>query len=153
MTTEKLVGSQLEALLPQRFPFIFLDSIEQYESNKRAKGSKNICSREPLLLDDACKEWPGAYVVESLGQLAIALLNMQYIDKQTPKILLGRISGVTFHSKIPLGSKLDLRIDMDAYVEGDSFIVSGYADVAGERKVTMNSLVAKIIIEDSKAKS
>ncbi len=150
---EIFVGSQLQALLPQRFPFLLLDRIDQYEKTKWAKGSKNICKREPLLLEDTCDQWPGAYVIESLGQLAIALLNIQYLGQQPPKIFLGRVSGVTFHEKIPLGCKLDLGINVDAYIESDSFIVSGYADVAGERKVTMSSLVAKIAVENGKVES
>lgn len=147
MDSQLILGSQLKRVLPQRFPFLFLDRIESYELGQWATGTKNVSPREPMLLHEGTTAWPEAFVIESLGQLAIALLNMASPESEPPKILLGGVSGVTFHSWFPMGCKIDLRIDVDKFVENDSFIISGHADVAGERKLTMNSLVAKIVQE------
>lgn len=141
----RLTSSEIKQILPQRYPFIFLDQICEYELNQFAKGNKNVAKREPLLVAEDCGNWPGAFVVESLGQLAIALFNLNTTGLSPPKILLGNMAGITFHSPIPMGCRLDLFIQVEKYIEGSSFVVSGYADVENERKVTMNSLVAKIL--------
>ena len=145
MKTQAIIGSELKNILPQRFPFLFLDRIENYELGKWATGSKNVSKREPMLLSESATEWPESFVVESLGQLAISLLNLESPDCEPPKILLGGVSGVSFHAPFPMGCKIDLRIEVDKFIEGDSFIISGHADVEREQKLTMNSLVAKII--------
>ena len=140
-----IVGSKLEALLPQRYPYLFVDRIEDFVIDGWAKGCKCIGVREPMLLADDTVEWPGAFVVESLGQLSIALINMNAADCAPPKILLGGVSGTSFENKVPMGCKLDLFVNIDNYIEGESFVISGHADVAGKRMLTMNTLVAKIM--------
>ncbi len=140
-----LICSEIELLLPQRYPFLLLDKIFDYELNRYAKGIKNVAKREPLLVDKDSGFWPGAFVIESLGQLAIALINLNNAGQLPPKILLGNMAGITFHSPIPMGCRLDLFIQVEKYMEGASFVASGYADVDNERKVTINTLVAKIL--------
>ena len=147
MNSNVIVGSELETLLPHRFPFLFIDRINDYELDKRASGSKNVAVREPLLVEEGCQYWPGAFVVESLGQLAIALFNLKQGENQTNKILLGAVSGVTFQAPIPMGCRIDLNIVVDNHFD-DSFVISGYAEVGGERMLTMGSLVAKIVLGD-----
>jgi 3-hydroxyacyl-[acyl-carrier-protein] dehydratase len=144
MSNKVIVGSELESLLPQRFPFLFVDRIYEYEVNRRAAGIKNVAVRERLLVEEDSQYWPDAYVVESLGQLSIALFNLAQGDKRPNKILLGAVSGVTFHAPILMGCSIDLKIVVRNHFD-DSFVISGYAEVAGERKLSMDSLVAKIV--------
>ena len=146
METSPIVGSELEALLPQRFPFLFVDRIDHYELGVSVKGAKNVAKREPLLVPLGDDYWPEAFVVESLGQLAIALFNLNTTNATPPKILLGGVSEVEFHSAFPMGCKIDLYVNVDKHLE-DSFIISGYAEVDNERKLTMGALVAKIVVE------
>ena len=145
MEIKPIVGSELEALLPQKFPFLFVDRIDYYELGVSAKGSKNVAKSEPLLVNLGDNYWPEAFVIESLGQLAISLFNLNDTNAKPPKILLGGVSDVTFNSPFPMGCKIDLYVTVEKHVE-DSFIISGYAEVNNERKLTMGSLVAKIDI-------
>lgn len=141
---------RVAALLPQRFPFLFLDRIDSVVPMETARGIKGISAREPFLLPDDATVWPMPFVVESLGQLAIALFNMSSATTPPPKVLLGNVSGVTFHSDIPLGCVLDLEVRMERFI-ADQFIASGRASVNGTLCMTMDSLICKIISERTTA--
>jgi 3-hydroxyacyl-[acyl-carrier-protein] dehydratase len=146
MNSKVIVGSELENLLPHRFPFLFIDRINDYELGRSASGSKNVAIKEPLLVEDGSQYWPGAFVVESLGQLAIALFNLKQREYKTNIILLGAVSDVTFMAPIPMGCRIDLNIVVENYFN-NSFVISGYAEVGGEVMLTMGSLVGKKCIE------
>lgn len=137
---------QVSTLLPQRFPFLFVDRIDEVVPMETARGVKGISAREPFLLPDDATVWPMPFVVESLGQLAIALLNMSSDTTPPPKVLLGNVSGVTYHRDVPLGCLLDLEVRMERFI-GDQFITSGRASVDGALCMTMDSLICKIILE------
>lgn len=145
-----LGSDQVAALLPQRFPFLFLDRIDDVVPMESARGIKGISAQEPFLLPQDTTSWPMPFVVESLGQLAIALFNMFSDTTPPPKVLLGNVSGVTYHRDIPLGCVLDLEVRMERVI-ADQFIASGRASVDGLACMTMDSLICKIIIEGTTA--
>lgn len=145
-----LIGDAIEAILPQRFPFVFLDQIVAWEPMQWARGVKGIAPQEPFLLPPDAKHWPMPFVIESLGQLAIGLFNLSQNTRPAPKVLLGTISGVSYHQSIPLGCRLELEVKFERFIK-DQFIVSGIASVDGAPRMTMESLVCKIIIEGAKS--
>ena len=91
-----------------------------------------------------------AFVVESLGQLAIALFNLSSEGGAPPKVLLGNVSGVTFHRPIPLGCSLDLEVRFERVI-ADQFIASGAARIGDDPVMNMDSLICKIITEGDAA--
>ncbi|MCG7536686.1 hypothetical protein [Pseudoalteromonas sp. OOF1S-7] len=146
MEKDFISGERITQYLPQRFPFLLLDQITSFEKNEWAKGCKVIAAKEPFLLQDTEQNWPSELVIESLGQLTIALINVSNDADKAPQILLGSISGVTQHAPIPLACRLDMSVRLEVLSE-DSFVTSGFAEVDGTRVLTMDSLVAKIIKE------
>lgn len=147
---QPLGPAEVARLLPQRFPFLLLDRIDSIEPARRATGAKVIAASEPFLLPPEATEWPIAFAVESLGQLAIALFNPSRDVTPPPKVLLGTVSGVTFHRSIPLGCTLDLEVRIERFI-ADQFIASGAAHVDGELTISMESLICKIITEGDAA--
>jgi 3-hydroxymyristoyl/3-hydroxydecanoyl-(acyl carrier protein) dehydratase len=137
-------------LLPQRFPFLLLDRIDSVVPMQRATGRKTVGALEPFLLPPEAQEWPMAFVVESLGQLAIALFNLSSKGGAPPKVLLGNVSGVTFHRPIPLGCSLDLEVRIERVI-AHQFIASGAARIGDDPVMTMDSLICKIITEGDAA--
>lgn len=146
--TAPLGADAVATLLPQRFPFLFLDRIDAYEPMGWARGCKGIGTSEPYLLPADARIWPMPFVVESLGQLAIALFNLSQGAAEPPKVLLGTVSGVTFHCDIPLGCRLDLDVKIERVI-ADQFIASGRASVNGQLCLSMDSLICKILTERS----
>ncbi|MEL6678820.1 MAG: hypothetical protein AAFQ51_08945 [Pseudomonadota bacterium] len=144
---EPLIGSALTAILPQRFPYLMLDRIDAYEPWTHAHGVKCIAADEPNLLRQSDTHWPMPFVIESLGQLAIGLINLSHGGETAAKVLLGNVSDVTFYDPAPLGSKLDLQIQIDRVID-DQFIASGRADADGRPVMTMGSIICKFILGD-----
>lgn len=145
-TVKPLRGAALQAVLPQRFPFLLLDRIDTWQPMRHATGCKAVGSVEPYLLHNGETEWPMPFVIESLGQLAIALFNLSQPDGTAPKVLLGNVSGVTYHAPIPLGSYLDLEVRIERVID-DQFIASGIARLHGAPCMEMDSLICKILNE------
>ena len=147
---QPLGPAEVARLLPQRFPFLLLDRIDSFVPMQSATGRKVIGAVEPFLLPPEAQEWPMAFVVESLGQLAIALFNLSSDAGAPPKVLLGNVSGVTFHCPIPLGCSLNLEVLIERVI-ADQFIASGAARIGGEPVMTMDSLICKIITKGNPA--
>ena len=139
-----IVGAALSAVLPQRFPFMMLDQITAWETGAWARGVKCVAAHEPLLTDPGARFWPEPYVIESLGQLAIALFNLDAGDGAAPTVLLGSVAGVTYHKRIPLGARLDLEVRIERFF-GDSFVCSGRCDIDGVQHLEMEALTCKIL--------
>lgn len=142
---EPLYGADLQSILPQRFPFLLLDRIDDWQEMVSARGCKTIGTTEPFLLNAGETKWPMPFVIESLGQLAIALLNLSQPSGKAPKVLLGSVSGVTYHMPIPLGSHLEFEVCIERVIK-DQFITSGKAYLDDQLCLTMDSLICKIIL-------
>lgn len=71
-----LDASQIEKIIPHRFPFLLVDRVLHLEPNRRAVGVKNVSYNEPFFQG----HWPGrpimpgVLVVEAMAQLAGILL-------------------------------------------------------------------------------
>lgn len=144
---EPIVGAALMKFLPQRFPYLMLDRIEAYEPWKWAHGVKCVSKDEPYLTNDTDENWPMHYVIESLGQLAIGLINVSNVGDSPATVLLGNVSGVKFFDPAPLGSQIDMEIRIDRVI-GDQFVASGRADNGDRPIMTMDSIVCKFISGD-----
>jgi 3-hydroxymyristoyl/3-hydroxydecanoyl-(acyl carrier protein) dehydratase len=74
--TERHDSAALLRLLPHRFPFIFVDSIEVIEAGKRVRGFKRITGSECLLDPESGVPiaWPNLLVIEALAQSSVGIL-------------------------------------------------------------------------------
>lgn len=72
---DRLEGAALQRLLPHRFPFLFLDSLETLEDG-RARGVKRVTGGECLLdpVTGAPLHWPNLLVLEGLAQATAIIL-------------------------------------------------------------------------------
>ena len=74
--TERHDSTALLRLLPHRFPFIFVDSIEVLEAGKRVRGLKRVTGSECLLDPQTGVPiaWPNLLVIEALAQSSVGIL-------------------------------------------------------------------------------
>ncbi|MDB5100818.1 MAG: fabZ [Cyanobacteria bacterium RYN_339] len=70
--------TEIFKLLPHRPPMLMLDFITAYEAGKWIQGVKQVMSNDPLLAGHFPGQpiFPGALVIEALGQLTVALLKL-----------------------------------------------------------------------------
>jgi 3-hydroxyacyl-[acyl-carrier-protein] dehydratase len=71
---------EVRALLPQKFPFLMVDKIVEWEKGKRAVALKNITGNEIWFLGHFPNRavLPGALVIEGMAQTAILLFRKSF---------------------------------------------------------------------------
>jgi 3-hydroxyacyl-[acyl-carrier-protein] dehydratase len=136
-----LAAEQLQHCLPHRYPYLLVDCIEAYEPGQWIRGVKNIASWEPMLVPPGIKEYPVGLVIESIGQIAIALFNLSRTDRVPPDILLGSLNDVVIAQPVPLGCRLELYAEVGRELD-NGFIFSGAASLNGRCVLSLGSLIA-----------
>jgi 3-hydroxyacyl-[acyl-carrier-protein] dehydratase len=69
-------GESMHGLLPHRYPFLFVDTLEVLEHGRRARGLKRVTGEECLFDPNtgAPLGWPNLLVLEALAQATAAVL-------------------------------------------------------------------------------
>ena len=116
LKTEKTISlniKEIQEIIPHRYPFLFVDSIESLEPLKRAVGYKNVTMNEYFFQGHFPQEpvLPGVIIIEALAQVgAIALL---YDEKFRGKIAyFGGIKNARFREKVVPGDRLRLEVEI-----------------------------------------
>ena len=116
LKTEKTISlniKEIQEIIPHRYPFLFVDSIESLEPLKRAVGYKNVTMNEYFFQGHFPQEpvLPGVIIIEALAQVgAIALL---YDEKFRGKIAyFGGIKNARFREKVVPGNRLRLEVEI-----------------------------------------
>lgn len=138
MAVEKIVEC-----LPHRYPYLLVDRIDGFEPGRWITGVKNVAGYEPMLVQQGAKNYPVGLVVESIGQIAIALFNLSRADKHPPEILLGAINDVAVTGSFPMGCCLELYAEVVKELD-NGFVFSGHASINGEKILTLGSLIAMV---------
>ena len=104
---------EIQEIIPHRYPFLFVDSIESLEPLKGAVGYKNVTMNEYFFQGHFPQEpvLPGVIIIEALAQVgAIALL---YDEKFRGKIAyFGGIKNARFREKVVPGDRLRLEVQI-----------------------------------------
>lgn len=134
---------QISALLPHRYPFLLVDRIVDYQPNEWIKGIKNINAQDILMRDRGHAHYPAALVVESIGQLGIALFNLSRASEKPADIVLGSINDVRIHARI----RPDVSLQIEAKIErllDNGLILSGRALLDGVEVLSVGNLIAMV---------
>lgn len=112
-TTTVLDTTQIQAIIPHRYPFLLVDRIVEMEVGKRAVGIKNVTINEPFFQGHfpSYPVMPGVLIVEALAQVgAVAVLSME-----ENKGKLGFFAGIDqfrFKEQVKPGDTLRLEVEM-----------------------------------------
>jgi 3-hydroxyacyl-[acyl-carrier-protein] dehydratase len=132
LTTQEIID-----MLPQRYPFLFIDKVIQLIPGKSGTGIKNVTANEPYFQGHFPQKMimPGVMIVECCAQLAgIVLVSEQKLKKQQVEYL-ASIQRFDFKGVVVPGNQLQIE------ASGFKFI-HNLIQVTVQAKVD-NSIVAK----------
>lgn len=102
-----LSTKQIMDIIPHRYPFLLIDTVEELEVGKRATAKKCVTINEPFFTGHFPGEpiMPGVLIIEALAQTgAIAMLSLP--ENKGKLALFGGIKNARFKGKVVPGDVL-----------------------------------------------
>lgn len=143
-----LTAKELMKYLPHRYPFFFIDRVEEVEAGKRAVAIKNVTINEPFFQGHFpdYPVMPGVLQIEAMAQAAIAPLIMQEKEGDSGSVLdgklgfLGAVNKAKFKRQVEPGDVLRIEVEyikqrkQIAVVKGICYVGE---EVASEAEITI----------------
>ena len=105
--------TDIQNILPHRYPFLLVDRITEMEEGKSIKGIKNVTMNEPYFVGHFPQEpvMPGVLIVEAMAQAgAVAVLSMEQFKGKTAYF--GGIDKAKFRRKVVPGDTLRIEVEI-----------------------------------------
>lgn len=106
---------EIKSLIPHRYPFLLVDTVEVVEENKRGIGTKCVTANEHFFEGHFPQQpiMPGVLIIEALAQTALVLLkaSAEGPAKDKTAYFLG-IDEAKFRNPVYPGSVLKLEIEV-----------------------------------------
>lgn len=138
--------TQIQAILPHRYPFLLVDRIIEYEPRKRVVGIKNVTANEPFFAGHfpGAPVMPGVLIIEAMAQTAGVMMLANLPDREQKLVFFTGIDGAKFRRPVVPGDQLRLELTVlrlrpryiklrgEAYVDSqlvaEAFIASSLVD-------------------------
>ena len=132
---------EIRELVPQKFPFLFIDRVIEYQKDNKIVCLKNISGNEAFFAghfpDFAIM--PGVLILEAMAQASIILFRKSFnSDKDKGKVFLLASANIRFSKPVFPGDQLLLEINTEKVIS-NAAIVKGVAKV-GEKIVSKATL-------------
>lgn len=106
-------AKEIMEIIPHRYPFLLIDTIEELEPGVRAVGKKCVSMNEPYFQGHfpGNPVMPGVLIIEALAQVgAVAILSQPEWKGRTAYF--AGIDGVKFKQKVVPGDVLNLEMEI-----------------------------------------
>ena len=126
--------TQIQAILPHRFPFLLVDRIVEYEPGKRVVGIKNVTLNEPFFAGHfpGAPVMPGVLIVEAMAQTAGVLMLGNLPDRKNKLVFFTGIDRAKFRRPVVPGDQLRLELTVLKYRPDRYIKLRGMALVDGQ---------------------
>lgn len=117
---------QVKKLLPQKYPFLFIDKVLELIPGQKIVAVKNVSGNEYFFEGHFPKEavMPGALIIEGMAQASIILFKVSYAAEDEDMIYLFGGARVRFLQKVVPGDQLRMEMEFDK-VTSNAAIVLG----------------------------
>jgi 3-hydroxyacyl-[acyl-carrier-protein] dehydratase len=138
----------IQAYLPHRYPFLFVDRIIELEQHKRAVGLKNVTYNEPFFKGHFPEQpiMPGVLILEAMAQVAGVLAFYSLGGRRGHIPLFTGIDKAKFRTPVVPGDQLRLELEVTRRRGDRVWAFIGRATVNG-KLVAEAELQAMIITE------
>jgi 3-hydroxyacyl-[acyl-carrier-protein] dehydratase len=137
-----ILFEEIRNLLPQKYPFLFIDRVVEFEEGKKIVCVKNVSGNEPVFVghfpDFAIM--PGVLIIEAMAQASIILFKKSLAIKhgENTVFLLASVSNARFTKPVFPGDQLLIEIIVEKIVSKGAII---HATVnVGEKTVAKANL-------------
>lgn len=140
--------TDIQKILPHRFPFLLVDRVVELEPGKRLVAIKNVTVNEPFFAGHfpGAPVMPGVLIVEALAQAAGLLVAYDRHTAPNEYLLFAGIDNVRFRIPVVPGDTLTLTVDAKR-IRSRSAQLHGTATVGG--KVAAEADLFSILTEIS----
>jgi 3-hydroxyacyl-[acyl-carrier-protein] dehydratase len=124
--------TQIQEILPHRYPFLLVDRITEMEKGKSIVGFKNISISEPAFMGHFPGHpiYPGVLILEGMAQaggvLALKSNDLSTEELQNKVIYFMSIDKAKFRSPVKPGDKLEYKIEI-IKLRGTLIVLDGKA--------------------------
>src|SRR5713226_4083064 len=114
--------TQIQAILPHRFPFLLIDRVLEVERRKKLVALKNVTANEPFFAGHfpGFPIMPGVLVVEAMAQAGGALLLMEIEDRNDKLMVFTGIERARFRRPVVPGDQLRIEVVMLSWKQSAS---------------------------------
>ncbi|HHT9112802.1 MAG: 3-hydroxyacyl-ACP dehydratase FabZ [Planctomycetes bacterium] len=146
-----ILFEEIRSLLPQKYPFLFIDKVVEFEEGKKIVCIKNVSGNEPVFVghfpDFAIM--PGVLIIEAMAQASIILFRKSLPPQQNDKntvFLLASVNNARFTKPVFPGDQLFIEIIVEKIVSKGAIV---QATVKVEEKTVAKASLTFGIAEKS----
>ncbi|MBI5344026.1 MAG: 3-hydroxyacyl-ACP dehydratase FabZ [Deltaproteobacteria bacterium] len=106
-------NTEIQAILPHRYPFLLIDRIVELEAGKMAKGLKNVTVNEPFFMGHFPGHpiMPGVLIIEAMAQVG-GVLAFKSADVKNKLVYFMGIDNARFRKPVVPGDTLDITVEV-----------------------------------------
>lgn len=121
-----MLFEEIRSLLPQKYPFLFVDKVIEFEEGKRIVCVKNVSGNEPVFVghfpDFAIM--PGVLIIEAMAQASIILFrkSLPTQNNSDTVFLLASVNNARFTKPVFPGDQLFVEISVEKIVSKGAIV-------------------------------
>src|SRR2546425_6890110 len=145
--------TEIQKILPHRYPFLMVDGILEMERLKRIVGVKNVTINESHFQGHfpGAPVMPGVLIIESMAQTGGLLLLTEVPDRENKLLYFVAVDGARFRKPVVPGDQLKVEMNVLSW-RGDFCNLERKATVNGQLAAEA-TLMCKMVDREAVAKA